>query len=286
MERIYERPVPARYAGRRLGYFLQNSMEISSSLLKKLKETPGGLTVNGVERRVDFILSPGDHAAVKIIEGASARIEPQPGELEILYEDEDLIAVNKPPGMATHISKDHYDRTLSNLLLYYLNRNGSPHTFHGVTRLDKMTAGIVLAAKNAYVHHLLEQQLRQKQLHKEYECIVPGGFDRPAGIIEAPIRRAEGSVITRCVAADGKYAFTKYQVLHQNADRALIRVFPITGRTHQIRVHMAYINHPLAGDELYGGGSGGFSLCCTKLEFIHPITKIPLQITAPRNFQL
>lgn len=286
MKRIYEKKVPPFYHGRPLRDFLRQSMQLSASVLTRLKKD-GGIAVNGQQRRVSYLLRIGDLVQVTLTEPGSANIVPVPGKIEILYEDEDLILVNKPAGTATHISHNHYENTLSNYLLYYLNQKGGPYTFHGVTRLDKQTSGIVLAAKNAHVHSLLSKQLKNSTMIKEYACITQGVIRKP-GRVEAPIGRWAGSAVQRCVRPDGKPAVTVYNPREIFEGYTLLDVQPLTGRTHQIRVHMAYMGHPLVGDGLYGGGDmgNGFLLCCRRLSFYHPIIEknMSFEVSLPREF--
>jgi len=266
--------------GKSIKQVLQNSYQMSSALITSLKRTPDGIMVNGEKKYVNYILQEGDKLTVTIEETGSVNIEPVPMNLDILYEDEYLIAVNKPAHMPVHVSCGHSLDTLSNGILYHLGRDGQEYTFHGVTRLDRDTSGVVIVAKNAYVHDMLSRQLRDKKFHKEYISLVTGNL-YGSGEINAPIARENDSIIKRCVREDGDEALSRYKVLENGADYSLVCLEPVTGRTHQLRVHMAHIGHPIAGDTMYGAKACAEArqfLHCSKVSFNHPFTKNKLEI--------
>lgn len=289
MKRSITYETEEKYIGRSIKYVLKNKLLMSSALITYLKKSEYGITVNGEPKFVNYILKSGDILKVIIEENGSENIEPVFSELEILYEDEDFLAVSKPSGMPTHTSAGHHKDTLSNAVLYYLNRNGEEHTFHAVTRLDKDTTGVVLVAKNRYSHDLMSGQLRKRQLEKTYAAIVCGRLFGE-GIIDENIKRLNDSVIKRTVADDGRRAITYYKSIKVFDNYTLAELKPQTGRTHQIRVHMAHIGHPLVGDGLYGAEDARAKrhlLHCEKLSFIHPIKKEKIEISAglPEDFK-
>ena len=170
-------------------------------------------------------------------------------DIDIIHEDENMTVVNKSPGVPTHQSLNHYTDTLANALAYrYKDR---PYVFRAITRLDKDTSGVVITANNRYYAELLSSKLRDGLFCKEYIAIVKGRLEG-SGVIDAPIKRAQESIVTRIVADDGEYAVTEYETIYSNDELSVLRVHPITGRTHQIRVHMSHSGHPIIGDDLYG----------------------------------
>ena len=199
--------------------------------------------------------------------------------LDILYEDEYLLIVNKQSNLAIQPSKRHQeDNLISSVKKYYLEK-GIDSNIHIVTRLDFSTSGIVLIAKNGYIHNLLNNA----KFEKLYLCKVHGKFEKLEGEYTDPIRRVEEINIKRWVFNDGKYAHTCYKVL-ENGDISIVEARLLTGRTHQIRVHFAYHNHPLLGDKLYGNGDGDLMLHCYKLAFLHPITNKNIEIICYPNW--
>ena len=282
MKRTIYFKIDDKYNKRSIKDVLKNKYKMSSSLISSLKKSEYGITVNGEHRFVNYILKTGDVLKIVIEEGASENIEPVYSELDVLYEDEDILAVNKPYDMPTHTSAVHHTGTLSNAVLYYLNQNGEKHIFHAVTRLDKDTSGVVLIAKNRYAHDLFSKLLRRGILEKTYSAIVLGKLSG-SGIIDKKIRRENDSIIKRVVSDDGQEAVTRYFTVSSNESYSYVRLKPETGRTHQIRVHMSAIGHPLVGDILYGGDNSAkrHLLHCKSLSFTHPITNEKIKIKAP-----
>lgn len=195
----------------------------------------------------------------------------------IAYEDDYLLIIDKPAGMLVHPTVNEWGTTLYDYVTEYYQRNGITANIHPVSRLDRHTSGLVIFAKEPIIQHWLSQQ----QMDKEYLAIVTGELPNDEGIIEAPIARKEGSIIERCVSENGKYAKTSYKLLAKRKDLSLLQVKLFTGRTHQIRVHMAYIGCPLFNDNLYGtpGPQSRHALHAFKLRFIHPVSDTPVEIT-------
>lgn len=274
----------AEESGVLLRAFLQEK-SISKRALTDIKFTGGFLSVNGKEVTVRHVLTAGDR--VKVIfppEVPSEGIWAEKVPLDVLYEDDVLIAIGKKAGMNTIPSREHPSGSLAAGLLGLYEERGIAATAHIVTRLDRDTSGIVLAAKNRYMHHLLSEMQKRKQVFRRYEALAEGVFAEEAGLIEAPIGRRDDSIIERMVRPDGQTARTHYRVLKQYSDFAHIEVKPETGRTHQIRVHMAHIGHPLAGDDLYGGSLETIkrqALHCGYLLFSHPLTGERLEMKMP-----
>ncbi len=209
----------------------------------------------------------------------NSNIVPKKMNLNTLYEDEGLLILDKPAGIAVHPSILHYEDSLSNGVRYYFDSINFKKKIRPVNRLDFNTSGIIIFAKNEYVQENLIRQMKLGTFSKEYLAVVEGHFKEKNGIVDAPISRKIGSIIERCISENGQNAVTEYEVLkeYKNEDNtySLIKCHLLTGRTHQIRVHMAYIGHPLLGDTLYGNSSKKINrqaLHSSKISFIHPVT--------------
>ncbi len=204
--------------------------------------------------------------------------------LDIIYEDEYLLAINKPANMPVHPSMLHYEETLSNAVKYYFDTLNLKRKIRIVNRLDKDTSGIVIFAKNEYIQECLIKQMKTKELKKEYLAIVTGYLQKKSDTLCFPISRKEGSIIERTVNPNGDIAITHYNILKEQNNLSLVHVFLETGRTHQIRVHFSHINHPILGDTLYGTPSpliNRQALHSYKITLLHPISKQILTLEAP-----
>ena len=247
----------------------------SVTLIKQVKY--GGIELNGEVVTVRAEVKPGDTVTVRMPERTSEGIEPMDIPVKVLYEDEYMLAVDKPTNMPTHPSRGNSLPTLANAVM---GMYGGDFVFRSVNRLDRDTSGIVLIAKDQMTSNLLSRAMKAGKFGKKYLCLVDGVPCPSAGLIDAPIEReCEGS-IKRIVREDGKRALTEYRVLEPREDGAICEITLYTGRTHQIRVHMAYIGHPLTGDYLYGVRGVEYFLRCTELKLPHPYTGEELVIKA------
>lgn len=213
----------------------------------------------------------------------NSNIVPTKMDLNIIYEDEGFLILNKPSGIPTHPSILHYSNSLSNGVKYYFDSINLHKKIRPVNRLDSFTSGLIVFAKNEYIQECLIKQMESKTFRKEYSAIINGKLDQKYGTINKPIARKEGSIIERCINEKGKESITHYKVIKEFSKYSLVKCILETGRTHQIRVHFASIGHSLLGESLYDKSSdseSGQALMCTGLSFIHPINKKTM------NFQI
>ena len=274
--------------------FLRQELGVSSTLVKRLK-WQGSLLVNGEPAHTDRQLSPGDVVAAELLEHADGFL-PEDLPLDILYEDEHLIALDKPAGMLVHPSRCRNSGTLANGLLHYYERTGQACAIHPVSRLDRDTLGVVLLAKSAHVHALFCRLHREHAIRKTYEALVFGAPDAGTGVIDLPIARCADGSLLREISPDGKPAVSEFAVLERAGGCAKLRLHPVTGRTHQLRLHCLASGFPILGDPQYttpaakefSSRCGLFSqqLLAASLECIHPVTNQPLIIRSRRMLLL
>lgn len=268
----------AERAGR-LSAIVRQDMGVSAALMNRLK-WQGKLLVNGVSRHTDYPVQPGD-TVTALLDEPEPEYPAESGPLDILYEDDWLLAVEKPAGMLIHPSRAAVTGTLANRVAAYYQKTGQKCAFHPVTRLDRDTFGIVLLAKNSFAHEKIRQLLDAGRVKKTYYALVYGQPE-PEGVIDAPIARRPLPSLLREIRQDGKPSVTKYRVLERFCETALLSLRPVTGRTHQLRLHCAHRGFPIVGDPQYGTDkSREFSekhgyisqlLCAKILEFPHPMT--------------
>lgn len=274
--------------GKLLRQFLQTDLRLSSKEIKHIKFLENGLTVNGERVTVRRVLKAGDLLCIASDDTETAPIKPVDLPIKILYEDAHLVVPAKPADMPTHPSHDHYDDTVANALAYRYAKNGEPFVFRPVNRLDRNTSGLLLIARNRTSAGRLSEAMKVGHIRKSYLAILDGEMALCDGVIDACLHRTAESIILREVclpdAPDADPSRTEYRVLAVENGHTLVEAHPITGRTHQLRVHFAYIGHPLTGDDLYGSPSDAIArhaLHARTLAFPHPVTNEVLKITAP-----
>ncbi|MGR3763561.1 RluA family pseudouridine synthase [Rossellomorea sp. NS-SX7] len=276
--------IPSAFEGRLLREFLIDQ-KISKRTLTSVKFDGGSISVNDTEVNVRHVLEAGD--VLKLVfppEIGSEKLMPENLPLKIVYEDRDVLVVEKPWGMYSIPSKEHSAGTLANRLAGHYETCSLAAAVHIVTRLDRDTSGLVLVAKHRHVHHLFSLQQQEREISRTYEALAEGVMNSIEGVIEQPIGRKDTSIIEREVRHDGQYAKTAYRVLGQYSDTVHLSLRPFTGRTHQIRVHMASIGHPLLGDDLYGGKIKVMerqALHCSTLSFFHPMNNEWMTFESP-----
>lgn len=270
--------------GMLLRNFLTEEHNISRRLLTDIKFHGGKIEVNGQHVTVRYELRAGDHVTITFPkEERSMAMQPYALSLEVVFEDEHILVVNKPAGLATIPSRKEPNISLAQGVLAYYDLHQIPATIHIVTRLDRDTSGLVLVAKHRYAHSLLSKQQIAKQIERYYVAIVEGLLHRRKGTITLPIARKASSIIERTVDIHGQEAITHFETMGQSENHTLVKIKLETGRTHQIRVHFSAIGHSLAGDKLYGGSIEHISrqaLHCTTLSFQHPFTKETITLTS------
>lgn len=264
----------------RLSSFLLGELKMSLGLMNKLK-WGSCVQVNGTPQHTDFSVQPGDTVTVCLAED-KPEYPAQEGPLSILYEDEYLLAVDKPAGMLIHPSRSRFEGTLANFVAGYYEKTGQNSAFHPLTRLDRDTFGIVLLAKNSHIHTLLQAT----SVRKTYHALVLGGPAEDSGTICAPIARRPLPSLLREIREDGKESITEYAVMERGDKLCKLSLRPITGRTHQLRLHCAHMGFPIVGDPQYGTpecmeyGWASQALCAHRLELIHPMTDEPMILSS------
>lgn len=265
--------------------FLKNSLKLSSSLIKKAKRIENGILVNGEKRFTNTTVNKDDIVEVTI-QTADEKSENIPLcdiPLDIVFEDEYLLIINKDGEIPTHPSLNNYDKSVGGAVLNYYKKQGENFVFRPVNRLDKGTSGLMVIAKNPLVHELLKKSLHSGDFEREYLAVVCGNLQEN-GRIDKPIFREEKSIIKRIVDNRGVNAVTNYEVVENYPDKTLIKLRLETGRTHQIRVHLSYIGHAVYGDYLYGKSASDIkrpALHSYKISLIHPISQEKLEIEIP-----
>ena len=263
---------------RRKGYSAQN--------LSTIKRMPESILVNGVHYYMKQTLKAGDRLLVRIQETESSRnIPPVCAPLSIVYEDEDLIVVNKPAGMPIHPSLNNYTNSLANALAWYYQQQGKPFIFRCCNRLDRDTSGLTVVAKHLVSGNILSTMTKKKEVRREYLAVVRGHIIPESGTISAPLARKGGTIIERVVDFDrGEPAVTHYHLVREANGHSLVSLQLETGRTHQIRIHLKHLGFPLVGDYLYNPDMEYISrqaLHSFRLSFPHPITGEVMDFTAP-----
>jgi len=287
--RVLTLAVTQTQSGRTVKSLMKNELAASGAHISRLKRRAGGILLNGEKCYVTARVLAGDVLTMEIGDLPDGHIVPMPFPLDVRYEDEDLLILDKPAGIAVHQStRDPGECTLENAVCHYLGGSISPHP---VSRLDRGTSGLMTFAKSGYIHERLRRTMHTEAYFRAYLGIAAGRVTPPEGKIELPIGMAEGSAYKRAVTRQGAYACTEYETLACSERFTLLRLLPQTGRTHQLRLHMAAVGFPLAGDWLYGEKDEALiarpALHSAELALTHPITgeRIRLRSELPEDMR-
>ena len=273
-------------AGIRVDTLLKKRLGLSGTVVRRVKWLPDGILLDGVRVNTRALPQPGQLLSVRLSDTERrSGVVPAPGPLDIVYEDGDILVVNKAPGVTVHPGPGHYADTLGNFILAHYDATGEEADFHPVHRLDRGTSGLLVTAKHPHAQEVLKNQLHTGDFQRIYLAVCDGIPDPAQGLVDAPLGPKEGSLVEQEVRPDGKEARTHYRVLSTHSGRSLLRLELDTGRTHQIRVHMAYLGHPLTGDFLYGTEDKSLisrtALHSAQLTLRHPVTGVLLHFDAP-----
>lgn len=279
-------PIGADQEGKPVNTLLRRELALSAASVRRAKALADGILLDGQPVFTNAIAHRGQTLTVAVGDAAgSDQIAPVPGPLTIVYEDEDLLVADKAGGVPVHPSQGHHGDTLANFLMAHYEAQGLVAAFHPVNRLDRGTSGLMAVAKHAHAHELLQRQLQEGVLQRTYLAVCQGIPQPRQGTIDQPICRLPGSVLKRQVSPQGAPARTHYEVLETGGGRSLVRLRLDTGRTHQIRVHMAYLGCPLAGDFLYGRElpelPERFALHSASIRLSQPITGQEIVLASP-----
>ena len=277
---------PPERAGQKVDTLLRKELGLSGTVIRRIKWLDDGILLDGERVFTSQRVEQGQVLTVRLSDPERrSGVVPAPGPLDIVYEDGDMLVLNKAPGVLVHPGAGHFADTIGNFLLDYYDRTGVEADFHPVHRLDKGTSGLMVVAKHPHAQEVLKNQLHTSEFRRIYLAVCLGGPAEERGTVDAPIGMAEGSIVARAVRPDGLPARTHYRVLERRGDRALVRLELETGRTHQIRVHVAHLGCPLAGDFLYGTEDRDLiprpALHSSELTVRQPVTGEILTFTCP-----
>lgn len=284
--RRLELPITGALAGIKVDTLLKRHLGLSGTVVRRIKWLPDGILVDGARVNTRFCPQEGQVLSVRLSDPERrSGILPAPGPLDIVYEDGDVVVLNKAPGVPVHPGPGHYSDTVGNYLLHYYDQEGTEGDFHPVHRLDRGTSGLLVVARHPHAQEVLKAQLHTDGFRREYLAVCQGVPEPTAGTVDAPLGPKPGSLVEQMVRPDGKPARTHYEVVKAGENCALVRLVLDTGRTHQIRVHLSHLGHPLVGDFLYGTEEPDRiprpALHSHRLTFRHPITGQEMSFTAP-----
>lgn len=270
--------IEEKYDGKQVFDFLRNRVKVSARLIPKLKHNPEGIMINGVHARTIDLLKTGDILSITVPADKEERVKavaPLNYKLKVLYEDDDILVIDKPAGLPLHPSHNHQGDTVANAVAYHLESQGKSAVFRSIGRLDRGTSGIIVCALNRFIAGVLNGKI-----YKEYMAVCEGIYEGE-GVIDRPIYRPDPIKTYRTVDERGEAAITNWKALSNYDGRTLLRIHLVTGRTHQIRVHFSSLGTPLTGDTMYGTPRDDISrqaLHCCYCKFTHPITKELIEI--------
>jgi len=277
-----EKNIPMTYVGEKIKTYLKESLDLSSRFLRNAALSKR-IQINGKVVKLDYILREGDVLKISLVAKESQDITPENIPLDIVYEDEALLVVNKSPNMVVHPTKSYTSGTLSNAVMYHYQSKGEKTIIRLVSRLDMNTSGLLVLAKNQFVHAKISKDMKEETYDKYYVAIVEGAFPKDMTLMDFPIYRDKEEPYRRVVDPRGQQSLTKVQVLDEKNGYSVLLLQLLTGRTHQIRVHLSHLGYPILGDELYDGDLSLLSrqaLHAVKLSFHHPVTDEKITVCA------
>jgi 23S rRNA pseudouridine1911/1915/1917 synthase len=270
--------------GRKIRGYLKGNQELSTRLLRGASKE-GRIRVNGKVIKMDYLLHEGDVIEIDLSKEENQDIEPQKIDIDVVYEDADILVVNKPPFMVVHPTKSYPDNTLANGVLYYFREKGESCIVRLVSRLDMNTSGLIIIAKNQFSHAALAREMQKAEFEKSYLALIHGNMEEKKGTIDLPIYRPGEDSIKRIVDCRGQRSVTHFEVIENLQGAALVKLTLETGRTHQIRVHLSHLGHPIFGDTLYREGNdeqyiNRQALHAYRLSFPNPRTEERIELEA------
>jgi 23S rRNA pseudouridine1911/1915/1917 synthase len=286
VSRRIELPITHELAGVKVDTLLKKHLFLSGTVVRRIKWLEDGILVDGQRVNTRFCPREGQVLSVRLSDPERrSGILSAPGPLNIVYEDQDILVLNKAAGISIHPGPGHYSDTLGNFILHYYDQQEIEADFHPIHRLDRGTSGLMVVAKHPHAQEVLKNQLHTPAFRRGYLAVCEGIPEPASGTVDAPLGPKPGSLVEQMVREDGKPARTHYEVLSVHDGRALLRLVLDTGRTHQIRVHMAHLGHPLTGDFLYGTEDPDLiprpALHSAELSFLHPINGDRLECSLP-----
>ena len=291
MASILEYKIKEEDSGRKLRDYLKSALTLSTRLIRGAA-ADGRIKVNGQRVKLNYVIKAGDILNIEVSKDEDQNIEPEPMELDIVFEDEDIIVINKPPFTVVHPTRRHQSGTLANGVLYHFRSKGENCIVRLVSRLDMDTSGLIVIAKNQYSHMFLAMEMEKNKFEKGYTAVAWGEISPKQGTINKPIYKPEDESIKRIVDERGQESITHYEVKESIGEASLVKLLLETGRTHQIRVHLSHLGHPIIGDTLYGRGEEEElikrqALHASHLGFTHPRTKelIKLSCDLPEDIK-